>query len=208
MNILYAALPFFQTEEGAMWRDACLYLGLGLTGVGFVAMLICIVVYCRAERRARFNKENISSPEQISAVNSTYIPAQEAPNLITVGTFQTPEEKFAEIAKMDKTQFVIYVARLFSHKGYQVKLTPVMDNHNIDLLVEKLGTVTAVGCLLTNRLVSKEDVARVRDGKRYYAVNNCMALTNMYFDRSAVELAQAERISLADRNVLSNQLMN
>ncbi len=206
LDIVYAAVPFLQTTEGAMWGNVCLYSGIGLICAGILAMIICITVSGRSDRRRRFDAEPI--PEQISPSNATYIPAQDRPSLVTVGAYQSLEDKFAEIAKMDRTQFVIYVARLFSHKGYQVKLTPVIDNHDVDLIVEKLGAVTAVGCMIADRILTKEDVARVYEGKNYYSVNGCMALTNMYFDRSAVDFAKAQRISLVDRNILANEFMD
>lgn len=140
--------------------------------------------------------------------NVTYIPSMEAYEFINMGRYQTLEEKFEQISKMDRTQFVIYVARLFSRKGYQVKLTPVVDNYDIDLIVEKMDVTIAVGCLLTNKVLCKEDITCVREGKNHYRVNNCMALTNMYFDRTALEYARQEKMSLVDRNILAEDFMN
>ena len=216
LALLYAFLPFFKTDEGKLWSQVCLYGGIALIAVGIVGIIVCIALYRRADcREAKAKKERMEMLEKqadaLAAAQTsgvTYVPAQEAAQLVTVGAYQTLEEKFAQIAKMDRTQFVIYVARLFSRKGYQVKLTPVIDNHDIDMLVEKMGTVIAVSCLLANRVLGKEDIVRVRDGRMYYNVNNCMALTNMYFDRSALEYAQVERMSLVDRNLLANDFMN
>ena len=140
--------------------------------------------------------------------NVQYIPSMEAYEFINMGIYQSLEEKFDQISKMDHTQFIIYVAKLFSRKGYQVKLTPVVDNYAIDLIVEKMGVTIAVGCLLTNKVLCKEDVVCVRKGKDHYHVQNCMALTNMYFDRTALEYAREEKMSLVDRNILAEDFMN
>lgn len=137
-----------------------------------------------------------------------YIPSQEAYEFVNMGSYQSLEDKFDQISKMDRTQFVIYVARLFARKGYQVKLTPVIDNHDIDLIVEKMGVTIAVGCLLTNKILSDVDITCVKHGKAYYNVTNAMALTNMYFDRSALDYAKAERLSLVDRNILAEDFMS
>lgn len=137
----------------------------------------------------------------------TYIPSQEAYQFINMGTAQSVEDKFEQISKMDKTQFVVYVARLFSSKGYQVKLTPVMDNHDVDLLVEKSGVSLAVGCLLTNRVLTADDVKCVVAGKAYYPVSGCLALTNTFFDRSALEYARNQGMSLVDRNIIAQDFM-
>ncbi len=210
LAVLYAVLPYIKNNDP--WGKVCLYGGLALAAIGIIGVLICIAVYRRADKREeRARQERLKQAQAAADAGSggvTYIPATEAANIVTVGTYQTLDEKFAQIAKMDKTQFVIYIARLFSRKGYQVKLTPVIDNHDIDLLVEKMGVIIAVGCLLTNRVLCKEDIVCVRDGRAFYGVNNCMALTNMYFDRTALEFAQAERMSLVDRNVLADDFMN
>ena len=149
----------------------------------------------------------VTSPVQLEG-DVTYIPSKEAYESINMGQYQNVEEKFDQISKMDRTQFVIYVARLFSRKGYQVKLTPVMDNHDIDMLVEKMGVTIAVGCLLSSRILCKEDIVCVKNGRSYYGVNNSMALTNMYFDRTALDYAKAEHMSLVDRNILAEDFMN
>ena len=171
-----------------------------------------------AERKAELEREQarLGAPVQSVVVTSpmqlqgdvTYIPSKEAYESINMGKYQTLEEKFDQISKMDRTQFVIYVARLFSRKGYQVKLTPVMDNHDIDMLVEKMGVTIAVGCLLSSRILCKEDIVCVKNGRSYYGVNNSMALTNMYFDRTALDYAKAEHMSLVDRNILAEDFMN
>ena len=144
----------------------------------------------------------------VDASNVTYIPSKEAYDFVMMGQYQTLDQKFEEISKMDKTQFVIYVARLFSRKGYQVKLTPVVDNHDIDLLVEKMGVTIAVGCILTHKVLCKEDIVCVKNGRSFYGVNNSMALTNMYFDRTALDYAKEEHMSLVDRNVLAEDFMS
>ena len=153
-----------------------------------------------------------SAPAQptyvVDGSNITYIPSKEAYDFVIMGQRQTLDEKFHEISKMDKTQFVVYVARLFSRKGYQVKLTPVVDNHDIDLLVEKMGVTIAVGCILTNKVLCKEDIVSVKNGRSYYGVNNSMALTNMYFDKTALDYAKSEYMSLVDRNILASDFMN
>lgn len=132
---------------------------------------------------------------------------RKSPMLIHMGERQSTEEKFAEIAKMDKTQFVVYAARLFGYRGYRVKFTPVIDNYDVDLLVEKMGVTIAVGCVLSDKVLSAQDVAPVAEGRRYYHASAVMVVTNSYFDRSALDYAKQNNLSLVDRNVLSQDFM-
>lgn len=208
LDVLYFVLPIFKDETYAQLGIICLFMGAVIAVLGLVFVIVCIVSYKRLDAKEARAAAKAKQPQQVAATQVRYIPNRETFEFINMGQYQTLDEKFDQIAKMDKTQFVIYVARLFSRKGYQVKLTPVVDNHDIDLLVEKLGVTIAVGCLLTNKVLCKEDIVRVKQGRFYYGVNNCMALTNMYFDRTALEYAKAERMSLVDRNILAEDFIN
>ena len=201
-------------------RPIVSYAGIVLAVIGFIALLACLV------KQRKFNKEQArqeaEQEQQQAALQSQadfgnggevqqpvrYVPSENVYQFVNMGERQSIEEKFNEIAKMDKTQFVIYVARLFSRKGYQVKFTPVINNHNVDLLVEKLDVTIAVGCILSQKVLTEGDIRCVVDGSRYYHANNVMALTNTYFDRTAVDYAKRERMSLVDRNILAEDFMS
>ena len=240
--LLVVYLSLFKGQEDTL-SVVIMWAAIGLTALGFVLTLICIIIFRIADLRDKerkdemldsFVEETVANDEKdeqpspvededasssrdsqrapagtyiVDASNVTYIPSKEAYDFVVMGQYQTLEQKFEQISKMDKTQFVIYVARLFSRKGYQVKLTPVIDNHDIDLLVEKMGVTIAVGCILTNKILCKEDIICVKNGRSYYGVNNSMALTNMYFDRAALNFAKEENMSLVDRNILAEDFM-
>ena len=196
----------------------CLYIGIGVSVLAVLILIIAISVGAKAKKKQKAKQ----APEVINDVEVsldapttttggttvTYVPSQEVPTFIEMGKYQSVEEKFEQIAKMDKTQFVIYVARLFSQKGYQVKLTPVFDNYGIDMLVEKMGVIIAVKCVLTNKILGATDVEPVTEGKSHYPASNAMVLTNMYFDRSAVDFAKMHKISLVDRVILTEDFMH
>lgn len=151
------------------------------------------------------------SVEQLTASNNgpiVYVPAVEAYNFVDMGDRQTIDQKFEQIARMDRTQFVVYVARLFSRKGYSVKLTPVIDNYCIDMVVEKHGVAIAVAVVLATRLLGRDDMVCVAEGRKHYPVNNAMVITNLYFDNTAVQFAREQCMSLVDRNVLASEFMN
>ncbi len=197
----------------------CLYIGIAVVTLSVLIIIIAVSSHNKAKNK---QKSNQTAPEAIGDVEVsietpaitttgttvTYVPSAEVANFVEMGSSQSIEEKFEQIAKMDKTQFVIYVARLFSRKGYQVKLTPVFDNYGIDMLVEKMGVVIAVQCMLTNRVLCENDVSSVEEGQTHYPVSQAMVLTNMYFDRTAVDFAKANKISLVDRVILTEDFMN
>lgn len=208
-------------------RTILLTFGGLCTFIGLLSVIVCSVKISKInkeikdepKKRAReefgaasneVQPAQTGSVEQLTASNGgviMYVPSMEAYNLVNMGEKQTIDQKFEQIARMDKTQFVVYVARLFSRKGYSVKLTPVTDNYCVDMLVEKSGTAIAVGVVLSTRLLTRDDIAIVAEGRKHYPSNNAMVLTNMYFDSSAVDFARQQCMSLVDRNVLANEFM-
>lgn len=188
-------------------KNAFLYGGIVVFALGLILLVACIVQKHDEKKQssAKSSFERMSSaPQPSSRPVGTY---GNNYHIVHMGSRQTAEEKFNEIAKMDKTQFVIYVARLFGCKGYQVKFTPVLDNYGVDLLVEKMGVTLAVGCYLANKVLCERDIASVVEGSKYYHVGGAIAVTNMYFDRSVLEFAKKEKMSLVDRNILAEDFM-
>lgn len=212
--VLALTLPFFQTDSGVVLLDVCLFGGIALAVVGVVALpIVCVALYQQKVRRSNSVEQMADVEAQLdgsttyNGVAVQYLANQQEYEMANAVEYQSLDDKFEQIAKMDKTQFVIYVARLFSHKGYQVRLTPVMDNHDVDMIVEKMGVTIAVGCLLADKIVGKQDVAKIFVGKDFYNASNAMVLTNMYFDRSAIEFAKVNHVSLVDRKVLASNYM-
>jgi hypothetical protein len=220
-SVLFLSKEMANKPELAPINTYCLYGGIGLSALAVLILILGISAGAKGKKKQKQAQEqpkpevmtdvevSLDEPTTTTAGTTvTYVPSCEVPNLVEMGSYQTIEEKFDQIAKMDKTQFVIYVARLFSQKGYQVKLTPVFDNYGIDMLVEKMGVIIAVSCVLTSRVLCESDVQTASEGKSYYPASNMMVLTNMYFDRSAVDFAKANKISLVDRVILSEDFMN
>ncbi len=188
------------------------WANIALIGGGVLALLsliLCLVLSSKLNKHAdKVEPEDDIVPVgeqeeiEVNANKINYIPSQNVFDFVTMGNEQGIEDKFAQIALMDKTQFVIYIAKLFSLKGYQVRLTTVVDNRDIDMLVEKRGVVIAIGCIRSDKVLSVGDIVSIHDGLKYYNAHSAMALTNTYFDRSALDFAKAQGMSLVDRTIL------
>ncbi len=225
------SLTLLKTDQFVKIQPIVLYAGCGVAGLGLLIIIIAgankgktkkKLKQIEAEQKALDEQKQAVAQNQVvqasaqsevaslnvyNANTVNYIPSVEAKNTVDMGRCQTTEQKFEEIARMDKTQFVIYVARLFSAKGYQVRLTPVMDNYGIDMLVEKNGIIIAVGCLLTKNVLGADDIKFTWAGKSRYPASNVMALTNSFFNQSAVDFAKVNRMSLVDRVILGEDFM-
>lgn len=215
---LYFVTPVLSLPISTQVAIYCLYVGGALAIVG----LLVVIVTSASKGKKKTAEADMSfvptdeelirqapSKSNVLGANATFVAveAKQDFQFVDMGERQSVEQKFDQIAKMDKTQFVIYVARLFSLKGYQVKLTPVVQNHDVDMIVEKMGVPIAVGCILSDRVLGKEDLQRIVEGARFYSVSNSMALTNLYFDRSALEYANQHAMSLIDRAILAEDFM-
>ncbi len=195
-----------------------LYLGIGLTTVGLIFALVCILVVVNGDGKS---KKKVPSAERLPDVEANldgstvykgetieYVPNIETYEFVNMGKRQSVDEKFDQIGKMGKTQFVIYVAKLFSLKNYEVQLTPVIDNHEIDMLVKKDGVTKGVSCLLANKVLCQSDIESISEGLKFYQSDGVTIITNMYFDRTALNYAKENKITLVDRNILAEEFMN
>ena len=195
-----------QATDSKLLFDIIMYVGIGVAVLGLI-LLVAGIVSGKSRRKQEPKQVNDTEIERVDdkvlEPVETFRP--ETYEFVTVGRRQSVEDKFNEIGKM---QFVIYLCKLFSLKGYEVTFTPVIDNNNIDLLVKKDGITRAVGCLLANKIMCAEDVEPIYTGKGFYAVDGLIVVTNMYFDRTALDFAKSRKITLIDRNILTEQYMN
>ena len=190
--------------------DIIMYVGIGVAVLGIILLISGIAV---GKSGSKSKPQQSSEQAYIERVDDrllepTQVYQPESYEFVAVGRKQSTEEKFNEIGKMGKTQFVIYMCKLFSLKGYEVTYTPVAENNNIDLIVKRDGVTRAVGCLLANKVMCEEDVKPVYEGAAFYEVDGVAVVTNMYFDRTALGFAKSRKITLIDRTILIEQYMN
>ena len=208
LSAMLLIYPDLVAKESA--QKLIFFGGLTILGLGLVLLVISCVKISLAIQSRRASKEALQKMQTENARkqgSQRYIPADSAHAPVLLGEKQPIEDKFAEIAKMDKTQFVVYVAKLFSNKGYNVKFTPVLDNFGVDLIVTRGEKVIGVSCILSQKVLCEQDVAFVAESRKFYHLEGTMALTNTFFDRSALEFARKEKISLVDRNLLVEDFM-
>lgn len=198
-----------EATDNKLLFDIIMYVGIGVAALGLILLVSGIVTGKRGgkSRSQQKNEDVVIERVDDKILEPTEIFQPDTYEFVTVGRRQSTEEKFNEIGKMGKTQFVIYMCKLFSLQGYEVTYTPVAENNNIDLIVKRDGVTRAVGCLLANKVMCAEDVKPVYAGKDFYEVDGLMVVTNMYFDRTALDFAKAHKITLVDRNILIDQYM-
>lgn len=203
-------------QQDTLTGSIMLYGGAALAVAGLLMAIITICVANKGNSKKAKNAAQVSHADTeytfeatptYDSQNVEYIATSAEYEFVNVGKRQSMDDKFEQIGKMGKTQFVIYVAKLFSLQGYEVRLTPVIENHGVDMLVKKDGVTKNVSCILANKVLCAEDIMYADEGKSFYQSDGAMIITNMYFDRTSLDFAKSHNWSLVDRNILTEQYM-
>lgn len=112
-----------------------------------------------------------------------------------------------DIDGMSGYEFEAFVGQLYEKMGYSVEQTPLSNDQGADLIISKYGEKTAVQVKKYTSNVSNSAVQQVVAAKKYYGCSSCSVVTNSYFTKSAIELADANGVKLVDRDEL-NYLIN
>lgn len=111
----------------------------------------------------------------------------------------------AGIDKIDKFQGEEFEKLLFYYYkelGYKVKLTPITNDFGADLILKKKGEVTVVQAKRYKSSVGIKAVQEIIGAKAYYKADKCVVVTNSYFTKSAIDLAEANCVTLINRKDL------
>lgn len=149
-------------------------------------------------------KEEKASQQYVESVNEQY-------NVVNIDYSQgyaslpkqTVEDKLNELKKMDHVQFEFFVSNIYRLKGCSVKLTPVVDNFGIDMIVELHGHTTGVRCILTDKILTRKIIDDTLTALHYYPIMDVTIVTNGYFDADAVKYQRNNQaVALVDKDLL------
>ena len=107
-----------------------------------------------------------------------------------------------DVDKMDGRTFEHYVARLMESQGYKTTVTPASGDLGVDIVAERDGVRYAVQCKRYSNLIPRTAVSDAVGGAAHYRCTEAMVVTTHYFSTGALQLAQANRCTLVDRNTL------
>lgn len=110
------------------------------------------------------------------------------------------------VDKMTGLEFENFLCMLFSENGYKAEVTKASGDQGADLIVEKFGEKTVVQAKRYSGDVSNSAIQEVVAAKAYYNCSRAMVITNSFFTKSAVALAQANNVELCDRQCLEAKI--
>lgn len=108
---------------------------------------------------------------------------------------------------MEGHVFEYYCADLLRRAGFlEVEVTRGSGDYGVDILAERDGVTYAVQCKRYDGPVGVKAVQEAYAGRDYYDCMVGAVMTNQYFTRPAVEVAQKLKILLWDRGYLEGIL--
>ena len=127
--------------------------------------------------------------------------AEEYINIDNVDSEDKPAE--IEIDDMDGWQFEEYCSKLLSKNGFErVMVTSGSGDQGIDIIAYKDGIKYGIQCKCYQSDIGNKAVQEAYSGKTFYNCHVGVVLTNRYFTRSAMDLAEHNGILLWDRSKL------
>ncbi len=112
-----------------------------------------------------------------------------------------------EIDALNGRQFELYLAKLFRALGWYVHVTPESGDQGADLILMRYGKRIAVQAKLYQDKVDNKAIQEVVASKAYYSCTDTMVITNNYFTTSAKELADANKVTLWNRDRLATEII-
>lgn len=106
---------------------------------------------------------------------------------------------------MSGIEFEDFCCHLLSENGFSnIKTTKASGDQGIDILAQKDNLKYGIQCKCYSSNVGNSAIQEVFSGIRYYGCDKGIVLTNQFFTRSAIDLAQSTGIIMWDRNKLFN----
>lgn len=103
-------------------------------------------------------------------------------------------------------EFEQYLKYIFEKLGYYVEMTKGSGDQGADLILISNNIKTVVQAKFYSSTVGNKAVQEVVSAIAYYNADNGMVVTNNYYTKSAIELAEANNILLWDKNDLSKKI--
>lgn len=107
---------------------------------------------------------------------------------------------------MDGQEFEIFLADLFQRLGYRIEITKKTGDQGVDLIIYKNNQSVAVQAKKYSTTVGNFAIQQVVAGQQYYDTDKTIVVTNNYFTKSCIELAQSTNTILWDRDKLDEMI--
>ena len=108
---------------------------------------------------------------------------------------------------MSGLEFESVVADIFTKMGFKAEVTKASGDQGIDVIATKNGIRYGIQAKCYSGQVGNSAIQEAVAGKSYYSLDKVIVITNNYFTKSAVDLADVNNVILWDRNILKEKLL-
>jgi restriction system protein len=113
-----------------------------------------------------------------------------------------------EIDKMSGEEFEKFLSILFKRRGYKVSLTATSGDYGCDLVLKDGQDVIAVQAKRYSSTVGVKAVQEIIGAVRMYNATEAWVVTNSYYTKQAIKLANMNDVYLIDRNDLIELILD
>ncbi|MBU7595810.1 restriction endonuclease [Metabacillus halosaccharovorans] len=112
-----------------------------------------------------------------------------------------------EVDKMSGRRFEEYLKVLLLGRGYRVKLTPASGDYGADLILSIKGKTIIVQAKRYKKKVGIKAVQEIASAKNHFKADECWVITNNFYTKHAIELAESNKVCLIDRKKLMQWML-
>ncbi|MEK5105026.1 restriction endonuclease [Cytobacillus sp. FSL M8-0252] len=112
-----------------------------------------------------------------------------------------------DIDVMDGVQFEYYLSALFKSHGYKVKVTSASRDYGADLILKKGNDTIVVQAKRYKSNVGIKAIQEITASKSHYKASNAWVVSNSFFTKPAIELADSNNVKLIDRKKLMDLML-
>ncbi len=113
----------------------------------------------------------------------------------------------ANIDYMSGVEFEIYLQKLLTTQGYSARTTTATGDLGVDLIASNGVDRIAIQAKRCSTRISRRAVSDAVAGMNHYRCNKAMVITNNYFTKGAMTLAQSNPCVLIDRDTLGEWIV-
>jgi len=108
------------------------------------------------------------------------------------------------IDELSGVAFERFLEKVFIQLSYSVSLTPTTGDQGVDLIIKKGDVSIAIQAKRQKNMIGNSAVQQIIAGKLFYGCSEGWIVTNSYFTKYSIELAEKDKsIKLIDRDKLS-----
>ena len=126
--------------------------------------------------------------------------------LMTGEPIHSEKTTISKIDDLSGVEFEELVGKFFENEGYSVEYTPASGDQGADLILEDGVETIVVQLKRYSGNVGNSAIQEAVAAMPFYNADSCMVITNSYFTRGAIELAEANNVVLRDRDWVEENL--